>query len=53
MELLDSIEVPKRDDQGPVRLPILDRYRENSLYIMGKLENRTLKYGETYTLMPS
>ena len=53
MELLDSIEVPQRNDTGPVRLPILDRYKENSLYIMGKLENGTLKYGETYTLMPS
>ena len=52
IELLDSIEVPQRNDTGPVRLPILDRYKENSLYLMGKLENGTLKYGQTYTLMP-
>jgi len=52
-ELLDQIEVPNRDDNGPVRLPILDRYKENALYIMGKLESGTLKYGETYTLMPT
>ena len=52
-ELLDQIEIPNRDDNGPVRLPILDRYKENALYIMGKLESGTLKYGETYTLMPT
>ena len=32
-----------RDDNSPVRLPLLDR--------MGKLESGTLKYGETYTLI--
>jgi peptide chain release factor subunit 3 len=53
MELLDSIEIPERDENGPIRLPILDRYKETSLYIMGKLESGKIKYGETYTLMPT
>ena len=53
IELLDSIEAPKRNDTGPVRLSILDRYKEKNLYIMGKLENGILKHGETYTIMPN
>lgn len=53
IELMDSIELPKRDETGPIRVSILDRYKENSMYIMGKLESGTLKYGETLTLMPS
>ena len=53
IELMDTIELPKRDEKGPVRVSILDRYKENSVYIMGKLESGTLKYGDTYTLMPS
>ena len=53
IELMDSIELPKRDENGPVRLSVLDRYKENSLFIMGKLESGIIKYGETYTLMPS
>ena len=53
IELLDSIEAPKRNDTGPVRLSVLDRYKEKNLYIMGKLENGVLKHGETYTLMPN
>ena len=53
IELMDTIELPKRDEKGPVRVSILDRYKENSVYIMGKLESGTLKYGDTYTLMPT
>ena len=53
IELMDTIELPKRDEKGPVRVSILDRYKETSVYIMGKLESGTIKYGDTYTLMPS
>ena len=53
IELMDTIELPNRDEKGPVRVSILDRYKENSVYIMGKLESGTIKYGDTYTLMPS
>ncbi len=53
IELMDSIELPKRDEKGPVRVSVLDRYKENSVYLMGKLESGTIKYGDTYTLMPS
>ena len=53
IQLMDTIELPKRDEKAPVRLSILDRYKENSVYIMGKLECGTIKYGDTYTLMPS
>ncbi|MCQ2818719.1 MAG: GTP-binding protein [archaeon] len=53
VELLDTIDPPQRDENGPVRVSILDRYKENSLFIMGKLESGIVKYGETYTLMPN
>ena len=53
IQLMDTIELPKRDEKGAVRVSILDRYKENSVYIMGKLESGTIKYGDTYTLMPS
>ena len=53
IQLMDTIELPKRDEKAPVRLSVLDRYKENSVYIMGKLESGTIKYGDTYTLMPS
>ena len=53
IEIMDTIELPKRDENGPVRVSILDRYKENQVYIMGKIESGTIKYGDTYTLMPS
>ena len=53
IQIMDTLNLPKRDPNAPVRLSILDRYKENTIYIMGKLESGTIKYGETYTLMPS
>ena len=53
VEIMDTIELPKRDENAAVRVSILDRYKENQVYIMGKIESGTIKYGETYTLMPS
>jgi len=53
IEIMDTIEIPKRDENGPVRVSILDRYKENQVYIMGKIESGTIKYGDVYTLMPS
>ena len=44
MELLNSIEISLRDENGPVHLSILDRYKEISLYIMGKYESIRIKY---------
>ena len=53
IQIMDTIELPKRNENGPVRVSILDRYKENQVYIMGKIESGTIKYGDTYTLMPS
>ena len=53
IEIMDTIELPKRDENGPVRMSILDRYKENQVYIMGKIESGTIRYGDVYTLMPS
>ena len=53
LELLDQQDVPARADNGPVRVPILDRYKEQGVYILGKIESGTVKYGGSYTLMPS
>ena len=53
VDIMDTIELPKREENGPVRVSILDRYKENQVYIMGKIESGTIKYGDTYTLMPS
>lgn len=53
LELLDTTEPPQRDRAGPLRISILDRYREGGMQIMGKVESGTLKFGSVYTIMPS
>jgi peptide chain release factor subunit 3 len=53
LEVLDELETPPRTENGPVRVPILDRYKEQGVYLLGKIESGTVKYGATYTLMPT
>lgn len=53
LELLDSQDLPPRNENGPVRIPLLDRYKDQGVYLLGKIESGTVKYGSTYTLMPS
>jgi peptide chain release factor subunit 3 len=53
MELLDKLELPPRNENDSVRVPILDRYKDQGIHIIGKVESGTVKYGGTYTLMPN
>jgi len=53
LDLLDSLDCPERNPNGPVRLPILDKYKEVGMHALGKLESGTVKYGSSYTIMPS
>lgn len=52
-DTFDNLEVPKRDFNAPLRFSILDRYRDGGMQILGKVESGTMKFGATYTLMPS
>merc|ERR1712137_482835 len=39
---------------GPIRLPVLDRYKEKgTTVVLGKLESGTLKVGDSVTMMPN
>lgn len=53
IELLDSLETPERKEDAPVRIPVLDRYKDQGVYLLGKIESGIVKYGATYTIMPS
>lgn len=52
LELLDSLKVPPRDENLPLRIPILDRYKDSGMFVLGKIESGIVKYGQTYTIMP-
>jgi peptide chain release factor subunit 3 len=53
IEILDKLETPERREDAPVRIPVLDRYKDQGIYLLGKIESGIVKYGSTYTIMPS
>jgi peptide chain release factor subunit 3 len=53
IEILDKLDLPPRNESSSVRVPILDRYKDQGIFILGKVESGIVKYGGSYTLMPS
>ena len=53
IQLLDDLELPKRDPDGPIRIPILDKMKDRGIVVFGKVESGTVKMGEKLLLMPS
>jgi len=45
MEVLDELPIPKRDEKGPLRMPIMDKYKEAGFFVFGKVESGTLVLG--------
>ncbi|CAD6264096.1 unnamed protein product [Miscanthus lutarioriparius] len=52
-EVLDRIEVPLRDPKGPVRMPIIDKYKDMGSVVMGKIESGTIREGDSLLVMPN
>lgn len=53
VELLDNLEVPPRDPEGPLRIPILDKMKDRGTVVFGKVESGTVKVGDQLQLLPS
>lgn len=53
IEILDDLEVPPRDPEGPIRIPILDRMKDRGTVVFGKVESGTVKVGDQLQLLPS
>jgi peptide chain release factor subunit 3 len=53
LSLLDTLEISGRDAQGPLRVPILDRYTDRGTIAMGKVESGVIRPGMKVTLMPT
>ncbi|KAH0481186.1 MAG: uncharacterized protein KVP18_004322 [Porospora cf. gigantea A] len=53
LKLLDSAESPPRSADGPLRVPLLEGYRDQGAMAVGKIEQGMLKAGQTCMLMPA
>jgi len=53
IKYLDNLPPLSRNETGPVRFPIVDKYRDMGVILLGKLESGQIIRGQTYTLMPN
>lgn len=53
VELIDGLEIAKRNPKGPLRIPVLDRmYDQGQLTMFGKIESGTLEVGAKCYMAP-
>ncbi|VVA91733.1 unnamed protein product [Arabis nemorensis] len=52
-EVLDSIEIPPRDPNGPFRMPIIDKFKDMGTVAMGKVESGSIREGDSLIIMPN
>lgn len=53
LDVLDNLSTPKRDATGPVRIPILDKFKEAGFFVFGKVESGTIITGQNLAIVPS
>jgi peptide chain release factor subunit 3 len=53
LEILDALDLPPRDPEGPLRIPVLDKMKDRGTVMFGKIESGTVKLGDQLSLMPS
>lgn len=53
IEIFDQMALPKRDPTGPLRIPILDKMKDRSVIVFGKVESGTVEIGSKLSLMPN
>jgi peptide chain release factor subunit 3 len=52
IEVLDDLELPPRNPDGPLRIPVLDKMRDRGVVMFGKVESGTVRVGDQLSLMP-
>ena len=53
LDVMDDIDLAFRDPDGPVRVPILEKFSDRGTWIMGKVEQGTVRIGQKYIIMPN
>lgn len=45
MEVLDAVKIPPRDPDGPLRIPVIDKFKDvGQFYLYGKIESGKIAY---------
>lgn len=52
IQVLDSIEIEGRNPRGPVRMPIMDKYFDRGICLVGKVESGIIKMNDKLMIVP-
>ena len=52
-EALDAVPLPPRNEKDAFRLPVIDRYKNKSVYASGKIEKGIIREKQPVIIMPS
>lgn len=53
LEYLDNVGLPERKPLGPLRIPVIDKFKEQgNFYIYGKIESGSIVEDQVVTLLP-
>ena len=45
MEVLDAVKIPPRDPDGPLRIPVIDKFKDvGQFYLYGKIESGKIAF---------
>lgn len=50
---LDALPVMVREDEGPFRMPVADKYKDMGTMVIGKVESGSVCKGSSFLLMPN
>lgn len=53
LDILDNAPIPKRDPNGPLRVPVLDKMKDRGVVAFGKVESGTIRIGDRLSVMPN
>jgi len=53
IKMLDSLEIKGRNPDGPLRIPVTERYNDRGTIAMGKVESGVIRPGMKVTVMPT
>lgn len=52
-EAFDAVEVPLQDPEGPLRIPIIDKFKDPGTVVMGKTESGSICEDDSLLMMPN
>jgi len=52
LQTLDGLEMSGRDETAPLRVPVLDRFQDRGLIVMGKVDSGNVRVGQKVRVNP-